>query len=230
MIKVLQSWSELAPLYEDLTVRNLPPHFVAQKNFDLYHLRKLVDPMPRSAAIVDLGCSEGSTLWFLQSMGFTNLYGIDLRISWQTRAKQLIRMARSRSLRPQCRLYQGDLTAGPFKPAMFDVGVCISTIEHGVPLPKFFAECRRILKPSAPLFVTTDYWEPKIRLADGMIADGLAWRISGREDIEELIQLAREAGFTLVEDNPIPACQEPCVTWQGQRYTFALSVFKRSAD
>lgn len=230
MIRILQSWSELGRFYEDLTVRKLPPHFVAQKNFDLFHLRALVDPLPRDAAIVDLGSGEGSTLWFLEAMGFTNLHGIDLHIQWQTRAKQLIRMARSRSLRPPCRLYEGDLTEGPFKPAMFDAGVCISTIEHGVPLQKFFAECRRILKPGAPLFVTTDYWDPKIRLSENTSADGLPWRISGREDIEEFIRLGREAGFTLVQEDPIPPCQEPCVTWQGQRYTFALSVFRRSAD
>jgi hypothetical protein len=78
--------------------------------------------------------------------------------------------------------------------------------------------------------VTTDYWDPKIRLSETTIADGLAWRISSREDIEELIRLGREAGFTLVHDDPIPPCQEPCVTWQGQRFTFALSVFRRSPD
>lgn len=227
MIKVLQNWTDLGEMYTFLTARGLPPHAGAQKNFDFCHLHTLVDPVSRSSRIVDLGCNNAGTLVFLQAMGFVDLYGIDLKITWTTRARQLLLMARARSLKPPYHLRQGDLTRTPFAASMFDGGICISTIEHGVPLDRFFTESRRILKPGAWLFVTTDYWEPRIPLPADTIADNLPWRIFSKEDIEELIELGATTGFSLEQQTPIPPCTDRCVAWNGQAYTFALLVFRR---
>ena len=100
----------------------------------------------------------------------TEAYGIDLKIGPLSRAKQWARMVRSRSLKLPYRLRQGDLTRTPFSTGMFDVGICISVIEHGVPLELFLKESYRILRPGAPLLVTTDYWEPRIELPPDTIA------------------------------------------------------------
>ncbi len=229
MIKVLQNWSELGRMYQTLTSLDLQPHFVAQKNFDFYFLHQLVNPMRRTAKLVDLGCGDAGTLVFLQTLGFTDLHGIDLTITTATRTRQLVRMARSRRLAVPYHLYQGDLTNTPFPAASFDAGICISTIEHGVPLPQFFAEAKRILKPNAWLLVTTDYWEPKITLPPSAVADGLPWKISCKADVEELVRLGKAAGFSLLQDDPIPPCGEPCVSWSNQRYTFVLLIFRRDA-
>ena len=227
MIKVLQNWSELGQWYQSLSARGLPLHFVAQKNFDFYHLHQLLDPIPRSAALVDLGCGDAGTLLFLRAMGFRELHGIDLKITWPTRAQQWVRAARGRAL--PYHLYQGDLTQTPFPGGRFDAGICISVIEHGVPLSKFFAEARRILKPSAPLLVSTDYWEPKIAQPSNAVADGLPWRISCRQDIEALVRLAKANGFSLLHDGPVPDCSERTVAWSSQRYTFVLLLFHRDS-
>ena len=60
------------------------------------------------------------------------------------------------------RLIKGDLTDTGLPAAHFDYLTCLSVIEHGVDVRAFVAECARLLKPGGKLFVTFDYWNPKI--------------------------------------------------------------------
>lgn len=56
---------------------------------------------------------------------------------------------------------RADMTRMPLPADTFDAVFCVSVIEH-LPeeaIPVAFAELRRILRPGAPLLLTTDYYE-----------------------------------------------------------------------
>lgn len=56
---------------------------------------------------------------------------------------------------------RGDLTDMPLEDGAFDAAFCISVIEH-LPeerIPRAMGELRRVLRPGAPLLLTTDYYE-----------------------------------------------------------------------
>lgn len=157
MIKVLKEWNEIGRAYKFLLKNKIPIHHTCEKNWDLYNLFQLVEHLPRNIKIIDLGCGGSKALKLLYKMGFTNLYGVDLSISIRDRISQIIRMWKKRTLRLPFHLYKKNITQTGFPDEFFDVGICISVIEHGVDFRKFLDEAYRILKEGALLFITTDY-------------------------------------------------------------------------
>jgi SAM-dependent methyltransferase len=228
MIKVLQDWQEVGEATKWLCRRDLPRHATGEKNWDLRHLCELVASLPRDARVVDLGSSGVNTLKVLHAMGFKNLRGVDLDMRWSDRARQVVQMWRERTLKPPYRLSRGDLMRTRFRAESFDVATCISVIEHGVDVEKFWRECRRILRPGGLLYVTTDYWQDKIDLKDDPGAFGLSWRVFSREEIEHFIKLGGNFGFSLYEEAVIPKCRERCVVYHQQEFTFVAMGFKKS--
>lgn len=227
MIKVLKDWLEIGEANKFLSRKGLPKHFDVQKNWDLYQLFGLVEAMPREIRVVDLGCGELMALKFLYAVGFKNLYGIELQIPWRNRLSQLSRMRKERSLKVPFHLYKGDLIKTKFPNQAFDLAICISVIEHGVDLEKFFSESHRILKPEGLLFITTDYWEEEIQVNDDNRPLGLHWKVFSKKDIEHMIELSYKFGFSLYQDSSIPQCSDKCILWNNQEYTFLNLVLKK---
>jgi len=58
MIKVLQSWIEIGEAVKFIAKKNLPTHDTPQKNWDLYHLYKNIELLPKNIKIIDIGCGE----------------------------------------------------------------------------------------------------------------------------------------------------------------------------
>jgi len=81
MVKVLQNWEEIGRATKFLEREGLPRHGSSEKCWDYHRLFEVVKDFPRSAAILDMGCSGVHTLRFLHAMGFADLTGIDLHIS-----------------------------------------------------------------------------------------------------------------------------------------------------
>jgi SAM-dependent methyltransferase len=227
MIDVLQNWSEIGEATKFLIGKGLPTYPGAEKNYDLYHLYKIVESMPRRVKIVDLGCGGLMVLKFLYAMGFKNLYGIDLTITIGDRIRQLTRMLRERSPRIPYHLRRGDITKTKFPANIFDIAICVSTIEHGVDLEKFLSESGRILKPGGLLFVTTDYWSEKIHVNENEKPFGLPYKIFSEEDIKDFIKLAEKFGFSLCNGSTIPKVSNKCIAWRYKEYTFICVVFKK---
>ena len=68
----------------------------------------------------------------------------------------------------------------------------MSVIEHGINFLKFAKECSRLLRPNGKLFITFDYWDPKIpRISD--------WIILDRNDVLFLIDVCASYGLKLNE-------------------------------
>ena len=230
MIQVLQNWNEIGIATKSLAAQNLPRHTTAEKTWDLYQLHPFLQSLPTTARVIDLGCSGASTLKFLHALGFQNIYGIDLNITILDRLIQLSRMWKNRTFKPPFRLRRADLTKTPYPDQHFDLAICLSVIEHGVDLPRFFAESARILKPGALLFITTDYWQDKITPTHTVKEFNLPWNVFSKTEIENLLTLAAQHGFSLYEQSPIPPCSEKCVVWNGLEFSFICLVLKKKQE
>lgn len=227
MIKVLQDWQEVGEVALALQREGLLTHHTVQKNWDHFLLREALSETSKDAKILDLGCGEGYTLKFLQSLGFRNLHGIDLSFGLKLYLKRLQKMRQSGTFKVPFHLHKGDITKTVFPDNSFEVAASVSVIEHGVNVEAFFTETFRILKPGGLLFLTTDYWEEKLTTDDTIRAFGMPWQIFSRAEIAEKIEFAQSIGFNLQETS-IPACAEKTVCWQGKDYTFVALMFRKS--
>src|SRR5260370_37301985 len=122
----------------------------------------MVERLDRRSPIVDLGCGRGFTLRFLSALGFSELLGVDFRIEWALRARQLANMWLRRTLHPPYALRAGSILATGLPSAHYSMAVSISTIEHCVDGYAFLAEAPRLLTVPGGVFFTTYSWQGKI--------------------------------------------------------------------
>jgi len=227
MIRILQNWTEVGDSWMSLCRAGLPLHETPQKNWDHALLRQLLQDIPRTARVLDLGCGGGFTLGFLHALGFHDLWGVDLNIETRLRLKTWARRIRRRQVRAPWNILRRDITRTGLPNGSADAAVSVSVIEHGVPRQAFLQECARVLRPGGLLFVTTDYWESFPGDAQRGKAFGFSWDPFSRNDLQQLLEHASQAGFDLVEPGPIGACQVPTVHWQETDYTFAAIGWRR---
>ena len=227
MIKVLQNWDEIGEALLTLQKKGLPLYQTPQKNWDHNIVYELLSQKDRSINILDLGCGEGYTLKFLNALGFQNLHGIDLQINLKLRLKQIYRMLRSKNCKKPFSLINGNFLKTPFKDKYFDYIYSISVIEHGVDIKLFLNEVHRILKPNGLFFLTTDYWREKIQTDKSLRLFGLPWTIFSQDEIELMIDTARNIGFDLFENSKIPPCSKKTVYWNSYEYTFIALLLKK---
>lgn len=227
MLRVLQGWPEIGEAILGLEHRGLPLHLSPQKNWDHWLLHNAIAQMPQPAPLADLGCGDGYTLFFLHHLGFKPIDGVDFRIGHRLRLKQALTMYRARTWQPPYRLHSGDILRTPLESEAYGTVASISTIEHGVDLAQFFREAARLLRRDGLLFVTTDYWEEKLETSEAAPAFGLPWRIFCRDEIEEAIRFARDAGLQPWSDGEIPQCSGRPIFWNNRSYTFIAMLFRK---
>ena len=229
MIRVLQNWEQVGNALLSVQRRGLPAHESAQKNWDHWLLLQAIAGLPKGAPVLDLGCGNGFTLKLLAADDYTNLDGIDSHLSPRLRIGRWLWSWRNRTWRKPFRLHRGDFTQMEFPAGAYDIAFSVSVIEHGVRLAPFLEECHRVLKPNGLLFVTADYWEPKIQTDSTHNAFGRAWHIFSAEEIERFLFVAGKVGFQLVERGSIPPCGQPMVHWQDKDYT-TISLLLRKVQ
>ena len=183
------------------------------KNWDLAHIL----PRMGHGNILDMGCQGSIVLDNALRLGLCgDKVGIDL-VEFPSRNG--------------IRLIQGDLTDTRLPAGHFDYLTCLSVIEHGVDVGAFVAECARLLKPGGKLFLTFDYWDPKISTDIRMF--GLAWTLFCRGDVENLIRQCNAAGLKIVA--PMNWTQQDGVIEPGYwspgnfSYTFGIAEFVKQA-
>lgn len=219
MTHVLQEWDQVGEALLAVQRQGLPAHESAQKNWDHYLLLRAIEKVPKDAPILDLGCGNGFTLKLLAAVGYQNLDGIDSILTSRLVIGRWVWKWRNRTLRTPYRLHRGDFTQMRFPDSSFDLAFSISVIEHGVRLAPFLEECFRVLKPGGLLYLTADYWDPKLQTNSTNHAFGRAWHIFSKEEIERLFFVAEKIGFQKVSKNPIPPCRQPMIHWQNKDYT-----------
>ena len=214
---VLQNSAEADAAVETLKGVRLRLHVDRPKNWDsLRALRFILRDRRKNAAVVDLGCSRyGRLLYWLRSFGYTNLHGCDWSFKEPFNDAGI-------AFAPQ------NLEQTAYAPGSFDFASCLSVIEHGVDPGKFFAECRRIVRPGGHLLLSTDYWQEAVVEPGRYDKNFQCWvKVFTRADIEELVALAASHGFALM-GRPDWTCGEKVVYWKDMdlRFTFVFLAFR----
>jgi SAM-dependent methyltransferase len=196
--------------------RGLPLHADTPKNWDgLLALHHAARTTPRDALVLDAGAETYSAfLPGLARLGFTRLLGVNLDFGPPQRQGPI-----------EYRFGNIECLDLPDGAAGFVAS--LSVVEHGVDLPRFFAEMARILRPGGHLFVSTDYWGPGLETT-GIEAYGAPCRVFSANDILAMVDIARMAG--LEATGPVDtAVTERVVHWRrvGLRYTFHNLLFRK---
>ena len=158
------------------------------------HVRRLPADITRPH-IVDLGCGVGASLCYLADIlpGIVAT-GITLSPVQVQLARERIERA-GLSQRVEC--VEGDFCDLPnsLKPA--DVAYAIEAFVHGPSPEQFFEQCRKLVRPGGILILCDDF---KRAAAGSTAASAIerfrrGWHINTLVTSDELLKLAREAGF-----------------------------------
>jgi SAM-dependent methyltransferase len=209
---VLQSEAEWREATRRGKKLQLPLHRSAEKNWDhLAAVYAIASAFPRSAFVLDAGAEfYSNVLPALFAYGYQHLYGMNLSFADPAR-------------RGPIRYVPGDITRTGFPDAFFDAITCMSVIEHGVPLPAYFQEMFRLLKPGGVLITSTDYYPDPIDTMN-QVAHGSPIKIFSRSDAEQMIAMAESCGFEPTGPIDLECCR-PSVRWDLYHLEFTFLIF-----
>ena len=128
---------------------------------------------------------------------------------------------------------QGDLMNCPYEDNSFDVITCLSVVEHQVDFDKLAKECSRLLRKGGVLYITHDYWNPKVDTTDvGTKLYGLRWNILDASDVSLLEVALGKQGLNMTS-NMDWTTQNAVINDQfcapyGKKYTFSILKFKKA--
>jgi len=209
----LQSRAEVDACTAFLERNGFVSHVWSCKNWDIARIL----PEISDGTLLDMGSSES---YILKNAALKctagEKYGIDLRAPDVAvhGVKYLV----------------GDLMAVPVGDGFFDYITCLSVIEHEVDMGRFAQEAARLLAVGGKLFVTFDYWDPKV--VPTIQLYGLRWQPLDRAAVEELISQCGRVGLSLAE--PVDYRLDEAVIRGGYfspeagvEYTFGLLTFEK---
>jgi SAM-dependent methyltransferase len=212
----LKNRAEWLAAYENARKLHVPLHRGPEKNWD--HLAAVSTILTRtspSAYILDAGGEfYSNVLPALFVYSYSNLYGINLSFTDPAR-------------RGPIRYLPGDITHAPFPDEFFDAITCLSVVEHGVPLERYFREMYRLLKPGGVLITSTDYFPTPID-TKGMLAHGAPVQIFSKPEVQAAISLAQGIGLMPIEELDLE-CTETPIRWDayGLAYTFVIFTLQK---
>lgn len=233
MIKVLKNWDEIGECVIKLQQTKGPLHHQPQKNWDLFYMLKIIeDNVDKSECILDAGAVGCPVLEVLLNRGYSNLYGIDLRVGFREKFNRVfMRAVHKRDFRilygySPIKLVRGNLCKSDFPENKFKAVTSLSVVEHGITWEEYFKEMSRIIKPNGYLLTSTDFWHEKIN-TNGVYVYGTPMKIFTPDEIREALSIAFKYGFKKIPID-IPKCNEPCVFFEGFNYTFLLFVLQKN--
>lgn len=233
MIKVLKNWDEIGfsitKFQEEVGIL----HTVPQKNWDLLYMTEIINDKVKSknAPVLDTGCSGCPVLEVLLRYGYSNLFGIDLRVGIRERFERIfLSSLHRRDFRilygySPIKLKKMNICKTKFPDNMFSAITSLSVVEHGIAWEDYFKEMFRLLAPGGYLITSVDYWTTPIDTR-GKYIFGQPMKIFTLEDIKEALSIAFRHGFKKIEV-AIPECESPCVPFEGFHYTFILFCLQK---
>jgi len=167
-------------------------HYVEDRIAEL--LQTMLAESERPLHIVDLGCGVAGSACYLAQR-------LPVRVTGITLSPVQARLAQTRireggvSDRVVC--IQGDYNDLPPEVGIADLVYAIESFVHGPAPDRFFAQCRRLLKPGGALVICDDFRiptaDPRAALAIERFSRG--WHVNALLDRDELESLARTHGF-----------------------------------
>jgi tocopherol O-methyltransferase len=158
------------------------------------HVRRL--PLDvETPHVVDLGCGVGASLCYLaQTLPSITATGITLSPVQAEYARERVRQA-GLSIRVRC--LEGDYCDLPAGVPPADLAYAIESFVHGPSPERFFAECRKLIRPGGVLVICDDFRRATPSTAATAAIDRFrrGWRVNTLVTPSELIELAQEAGF-----------------------------------
>jgi SAM-dependent methyltransferase len=165
--------------------------------------------------ILDIGAFSSEMPIILHRLGYSNLSGIDLNPAVT---------AMPYASRIQYRV--GNFLECPFANASFALITAISVIEHGYRPKELFKEIGRLLKPGGFFVASFDYWPEKVS-TEGIRIFDMDWRIFSREEVEDMVRVARSYGLSPQGPLDLSAVERP-ISHSDRSYTFAWLALKKS--
>jgi SAM-dependent methyltransferase len=213
---VLKSFQERDAAIEQVRRLGLPVVTDAPKNWDcLAALDCILANTTTAARVLDPGAEAYSRLLpWLCLYGYHKLDGINIAFQ------------ETKKLGP-ITYKHGDITSTDYKAETFDAIACLSVIEHGVDLRRYYKEAFRILKPGGILVTSTDYWQTSVETNDRYMF-GVPVRVFAQEEISWAFEIAAESGF--IPTAPVDlTCGEKVVHWKevDLDYTFLVFCLKK---
>ncbi len=197
----------------------LPVHRDLTKNWDtLAALGAVLRHTDRSGRVLDAGAALYSTiLAALWRYGYQDLVGINLEFGEPAR-------------RGPARFQHGDVTATGLDTSSFDAITCLSVVEHGVDLGRYFQEAARLLRPGGILVTSTDFSRRPLDTG-GMTAYGVPVHVFTPDEITAALELARGFGLELTGEVELDRPHDQTVVWRrfGLRYTYLVLTLRRTA-
>ena len=212
--KVLRSDKEYKEAIAFLRSNGIITDPTQYKNWDnLAALSIILKHAPKNAKILDAGGEFASVILpWLSFYGYKNLKGINLSFKKITNLGPIT--------------YEfGDITKTRFQDNSFDVITCISVIEHGVDLERYFKEVSRILKPHGLLFTSTDYWCEKISTKN-KVAYNVKVKIYDKQEIIHAVSSVKQYNLRLMGNLDLD-CKDQVVKWRGLDYTFMYFTMQK---
>jgi SAM-dependent methyltransferase len=160
-----------------------------------FRIRPWLDDLPRSAAVLELGCGPGYLLGYLDHIGFTSAEGIDL-------SAEQVAIARAQG----CRAEAADVFSYlESKPVRYDAILAIDFIEHftRAEVRSLAAAIGRSLRPGGRLILQTPNGQG---LFAGHIIHGDATHesIYTPGSLQQVLTLAGYSGFEFRETGSVP--------------------------
>ena len=180
---MLRSRKEVDSCTEQINNYGLIAHPFSCKNFDIMR----VVPRIADGNILDMGSSGGSCI--LENA---------IRIGIEGRKVGIDMEYESDFSKEGVEYFKGDLIKTTFENEYFQTLCCLSVLEHGISYTELAKESARILKTGGKLFITCDYFDPKVDTTDvGDKLYGLKWNILDRKDVMELIEAMSTYGIKI---------------------------------
>lgn len=181
MNEFLRNHQEINEATQKIRANGWVEHEIDCKNWDIAK----VMPYIHDGNFLDMGSMGSSILYSVMKLGVGGMRcGIDLGYEKNHSANGI-------------EYFRGDLMKTPLEGGIFKYITCLSTIEHGVDFDKFAQEASRLLCINGRVFLTFDYWDPKVGI--GLKWGGLDWNILCRKDVERLIDVCSKYNLVLDE-------------------------------
>jgi FkbM family methyltransferase len=214
LCKLLRNRAEVDQCTLYLKKSGYVPHNIECKNWDIAH----IVPAVGDGNFLDMGSSHSYVLKNLALKRIRGeLCGIDLRAPDVAVAG--------------VRYLIGDLIQTPLPDGHFANISCLSVLEHDVDYDRFAAEAARLLAANGRLFVTFDYWEP--RVTPPLKLYDLDWRLLDAAMVRRFIAACTRHGLDAVAPFDFTAgdalinagyySPHPEVS-----YTFGMAVFEKN--